>query len=523
MEPIVLTLAEVLERHLFQDAQIVAGRDGLNRIVRWVHVLEVADVGSLLHGNELILSTGGGFRNDVQLQEQYIHQLIEKKASGLCIELGYHINEIPPIMLEIAERENFPLIHLVTPVRFIDVTQDVNAWIINRHYELMGQLDQISRDFQRLTLKPKATYQIMKLLSERTGATTNLRLVTGEILRYPETETNQIEAHPSKYKISQTVQAMGRVWGELWLELEHPAKDEYLSLLVDRASIAVSQDFLRKLTLMERELKTDNFFIESVIKGEIESEEQGWNNLGYHPDESKRYELLFLILEWENQHNPHNEEEETLCFHSSILLRTYLEANGFKPYFSTRKNELSVLILDYHSRSQHRQPSYTERLLSVMKQMDNWFEKQSRVMKLRFGVSRPFRSWTRGKSAYLEAAHTLSRDVNGNDNPFYKEAGVVRLLWNQTNPELLEGYVEDYLGPVLNYDRTRKAELLKTLEIFFDCDGSKSETAERLFIHRQTLYHRLDKLKELLGEDFMVSENRLSIEMALKAYHYLSK
>ncbi|MDY0395840.1 helix-turn-helix domain-containing protein [Virgibacillus halophilus] len=47
----------------------------------------------------------------------------------------------------------------------------------------------------------------------------------------------------------------------------------------------------------------------------------------------------------------------------------------------------------------------------------------------------------------------------------------------------------------------------------------KKETAEKLFIVRQTLYHRLKKIGELIGSDFMKPDNRLALEMAIKAFY----
>ncbi|MNP06542.1 hypothetical protein D3C76_985310 [compost metagenome] len=54
-----------------------------------------------------------------------------------------------------------------------------------------------------------------------------------------------------------------------------------------------------------------------------------------------------------------------------------------------------------------------------------------------------------------------------------------------------------------------------------DHDGSKQVAAQKLFIVRQSLYYRLEKLKELLGEDFMVPETRLAISVALRAHQML--
>jgi purine catabolism regulator len=67
------------------------------------------------------------------------------------------------------------------------------------------------------------------------------------------------------------------------------------------------------------------------------------------------------------------------------------------------------------------------------------------------------------------------------------------------------------------------ANLIDTLNVYLECNGSKKETAQRLYIVRQSLYHRLKKLNELLGEDFMMTPKRQAIEFAVSAYKYLNK
>lgn len=51
--------------------------------------------------------------------------------------------------------------------------------------------------------------------------------------------------------------------------------------------------------------------------------------------------------------------------------------------------------------------------------------------------------------------------------------------------------------------------------MYLQCHGLKKETAEKLFIVRQTLYHRLEKIEQIIGSDFMNYENRLCLEMML--------
>nr|WP_269153049.1 PucR family transcriptional regulator ligand-binding domain-containing protein [Kyrpidia spormannii] len=67
----------------------------MRRPVRWVHVLEVSDAADLLHGEELILTTGVGLGRNDELAFQYVRGLVEKGVSGLCIELGKYFPEVP--------------------------------------------------------------------------------------------------------------------------------------------------------------------------------------------------------------------------------------------------------------------------------------------------------------------------------------------------------------------------------------------------------------------------------------------
>ena len=60
------TVSDVLALPVIQQgrAAVVAGAGGLDRRVRWVHVAEIADIGPLLKGGELVLTTGIALPDD---------------------------------------------------------------------------------------------------------------------------------------------------------------------------------------------------------------------------------------------------------------------------------------------------------------------------------------------------------------------------------------------------------------------------------------------------------------------------
>lgn len=105
-----LTVKDILQRPLFQKAETIASQEALNRIVRWVHIMEVPHVGHLLNGHELILNTGIGWHDNEELSLSFLQQLIDSGASGLCIELGTYTKQPLERMKELALREHFPLI-----------------------------------------------------------------------------------------------------------------------------------------------------------------------------------------------------------------------------------------------------------------------------------------------------------------------------------------------------------------------------------------------------------------------------
>ena len=61
-------------------------------------------------------------------------------------------------------------------------------------------------------------------------------------------------------------------------------------------------------------------------------------------------------------------------------------------------------------------------------------------------------------------------------------------------------------------------ELLQTLEVYFANNGSLTQAADALYIHRNTLIYRLDRVAEIGGFNLDNPETRLAVELALHIY-----
>lgn len=112
------------------NMKLAAGRNGLDSAVRWVHMVEDSGVPGLLHGGELIFTTGIGLSgNDLLLP--FVKELKEHDAAGLVVNLGPYIDSIPPKVLVYCEEQDFPLFTLPWEIHIIDITYEFCRRIID--------------------------------------------------------------------------------------------------------------------------------------------------------------------------------------------------------------------------------------------------------------------------------------------------------------------------------------------------------------------------------------------------------
>ena len=123
-----------------------------------------------------------------------------------------------------------------------------------------------------------------------------------------------------------------------------------------------------------------------------------------------------------------------------------------------------------------------------------------------------------------QMAAQAAKLLNRGQTTSYSELGADRLLLGvqASHPEELEAFVRDTLGPLLKHDARSANPLLPTLRAFLEQGGHLRDTAEALYVHRNTLAYRLDRAAELLGVDLKDGRTRLALALALRALPLVS-
>jgi purine catabolism regulator len=100
----------------------------------------------------------------------------------------------------------------------------------------------------------------------------------------------------------------------------------------------------------------------------------------------------------------------------------------------------------------------------------------------------------------------------------YESLGIYQLLAQLDDSPVIQRFCEEIVGPLVRYDERHRSNLLDTISAYFEHHGNVSQTAEALFIHRNTLVYRLDRIQELTGQDLDSADMRLSMHLALKLW-----
>jgi DNA-binding PucR family transcriptional regulator len=91
------------------------------------------------------------------------------------------------------------------------------------------------------------------------------------------------------------------------------------------------------------------------------------------------------------------------------------------------------------------------------------------------------------------------------------------LLLASVPDEVRRTFAGRVLGRVLEYDARTGAGLLETLQVFLDCSGSWTRTAEALHVHVNTVRYRIERVEQLTGRDLGRLEDRVDVFLALRS------
>ena len=539
------TLAEILELEAVRRGcpEILAGADLLGRPVRWVHAIEVPDAARLLHGGELVLTTGIGLPDEPALQARYVAELAAVGAAGLAVELGRRYSgSLPAALVSAAVQQHLPLVAFSREVLFVEVTEAVHARIIDSQREELRAAARLHEVFTGLSVAGASPAEIVREAARLAGRPVMLEDLSHSVLvcepagpdaapllaDFPARSRQVTSAAGTVYDAASgwlvtPVGARGENWGRVILACGRPPAP-LDTALVERtaAALALTRLIARQRESLERQVHR------TLISAILEQ-------AGADPDEAavraralgvpvEGRQLIAVVVRLRDPGPGLSAQARVLAAADAVADACRAERVPAIVGSLDDARAGALLSLDRRASADPVLTAVCRRIRQLLSRGPDQREEQVIAAGSVAGSMRDARrsfleaQQVADAAAADPAAFGLS-PAGQTARPFYRLAdlrlrGLLQLL--RGDPRL-QDFAERELGKLLAYDASHGTALTAVLAAYLAAGGNKAEAAQRAHLARPTLYERLRHIERVLGVNLDSAESRTSLHVALLA------
>lgn len=547
-----ITIKDLLNASAFQKSEILAGSDGLTRQVTTITVAEVPDSANWLRGGELVCTTAFFMSNQVIHQSEWINSLIKNGASALAIKTSRFLGVIPSEIIEVANKNSFSIISLPHEITWPIVIESFMDFFMNERMKVMKLVEEVQSNLINLVLDDHSIQTITNKVANLIGNPIILEDAQLKVISIGKDDVSDddhfqsiitkrledsfkekilkskfyqniqkgiseeklevvIKSHKHNRTPSITIPVVSNksLYGFITL-LEYNKPHTLIDLIVLRNATSVVALKLMKHYVNEHTRREKNLaLIEDIIHGRIHTQviyEYDFLNINWsHP-------MLAVMIEFEQRTNS---TENNVWDRSEELIykvtKSRLEIRFGQVILGNNGLLFTLLI-----------PFSPELINGLAIEVRKELEQLSLVLggyKFHIGVGGIYSNPKLIGKSYNEAKTALAILKKFKRNApilFYEEIGVHRILSMVNDFEKIKEFCDDFLLDIKEYSTEKGNELLDTLHNYLLCDCNIKKTAQKLFVHPNTVSYRIKKIKQIIKYDLDSFEFKIAYLLALE-------
>jgi GAF domain-containing protein len=289
-----------------------------------------------------------------------------------------------------------------------------------------------------------------------------------------------------------------------------------LTTIANQIAVAIKNSHLVDMLAQKNLVKG---FFEDLMYGNYDSEDtlrQRANFLGC--DLSRIHTVAMIEVSYREDAESTEEpisEEERLAIHKRISTQVRRRIQDTFPGSLLYEQENLLTCIVHLSKD------------PTGSRLKNWLREQVRQIRgeyavcLAIGVGNPCANASDYRRGFAEASEALQMGQHLNREggvTHFNDLGVYRYLYKIARMDDLRDMYQDQVGRIAGYDRRKGTDLLDTLETYLECAGNLTRTSNLLFVHRNTLIQRLERLQSICEIDLQERSNWLTLQVAIKVY-----
>jgi purine catabolism regulator len=530
MESPLITVRDVWRGALPEGTELLGGGAGLDRRVEWATTLRTRPPAfEAVKGGEMALVPVASIRLlDERLDlADVMNGLAEKGGVAVAV-----VGDASPASLAVADRRLMPLLRLPEGAHVGEMQQSVVRYIVEQRTLLHDRSQQLQMELMQLAMGGAGADAIVARLGEVTGravawhdAAGRLRGVSGEIpatvrealgngdelLRWVAGQTvpaadppvNEFGLPRGRSRLVAPIPGRDGVHGFVSVIGEDHELGQMERVAVARGASACAIELDRERAVLRARDDLEGELVASLIDGSYGSESGA-------TERARRLGLTlgssFSVLVVRGP-NPGTAALDTL----TVAARRCLARSAPGSLLATHDDAVCAVIPDAgDDNGDHgRLVAETLRADCSAALRDDVIVGVGRARSGAQGVRQSFREAEQALriSARLQAPRAVAA---------FADLGLHRLLVAMTQHAEMEDFYRQTAGALVAYDERTGAGLMETLDAFFHCHGSPTDTAQRLHLHRNTVLYRLRRIEEIGGLRLSDPGTRLNLHLCLR-------
>jgi PucR family transcriptional regulator, purine catabolism regulatory protein len=532
-----LTVREMLGQDAMRGTRIIAGADGLDRVVRRLNVMTVPNIVRWTKQDEFLLTTGYPLPRRPGEFGQLIEQLVARGLAGLGVKLDEYLAEVPADAVELADRAAFPILVIPPTSPLDDVLSQTFETIVNRQAAALARRQQIHDALLRVALTGGG---LARLSGELAGILPGADVVICDPVGFPLAATTPSGAPPAEFRAHHLSDDSGRV-NAAWLvagvhkdvgtatpwaaaviragEMRHgwvlavggaQGLPGMAGVAVEQAALVAALEITRDLAVLAVEQQFASNALHDLVTGTAADLDQALERAVRFGWDLQRPPTVLIARDCGAEHGdeavrPHEGRPQEAAALRAVELWTRAvrdrDRDAAVAGFAT---ELVAVVGIADAATLARRihadlTASTGRAYSVG------------VSQVGAGPLDIPRLYEEARVALQVGQRLAGRGAVTN----FAGLGLYRLISNVSQAEL-RAFVHDTLGPVLDLPEPARSDLLKSLAVLSSTRFNVAESARILHYHYNTMRYRVTKLERMLGDFADDAAATLRIGVALE-------
>ncbi len=502
--------------------ELVAGAEGAERPIRWVHISELEDPTPWLSGGELLLTTGIQLSGAAR-QRRFVELLADHEVAGLGLGTGFQHKRMPKALMDEADKRGMPLFEVPYEMPFIAITERAFALLVNEQYAILERSAQVHERLERLVIEGRGLKAVLGSLASAIGGSAIVQDAGGrELARHSGKDgpgTAALKALGAEASARSAISALtpfepqheslagralavpvpGRRGGApvAWLTVvsQRDPLGDFERLTARQGAIAVGLELMRERVVRETERRLAGDLLAEALSGRLDSDELRGRLRPF----GIGAEVAVLVFELDDPHAGERPVESELA-NAGIPALVATSAAAGRP--------LLCAVID------PRSGDPVEVAGSLRSALAGTHGPVRAAASRRVAVGSLRRAFHEARCA-LEA--TSLADGNAPEVASHRDLGAFTLLLSLQDEDALRLYSDGLLEPIERTEGEYGGELLRSLEAYIEHNGNWERAARQLYCHRHTLRYRIRKIEELTGRDLSRATDRIELWLALRA------